>query len=320
MRPSEKRAIQQAIKNVNAPFPLPATQGKIVYLDPNSGSDGNSGDSPGTAKKSYAAAYAKLTANQNDVLVYLQGATSLSLAAAATWSKDYTHFLTVTAPTRMAQRARIFNAAALTNAAMLFTLSGKGCIFKDFYIFQGGSDAAALGNFEVSGGRNYFENVHFAGIGHATPGAETGASSLKLNGASECTFVNCTVGVDTIVRGDNQQILVDGGSSRITFEDCHIISASETAGACMVKLADTTALDRFMKFKRCLFSNFSVNHAATLSECFTIPASCQTHDIIIQDCMLAGITEWEANDRGQMWINMPAVALDTGGIGLEPKT
>ena len=103
--------------------------GEQYYLDPANGLDTNDGKSPSKAFKTFAVAYAALTANQNDTLYYIAGASGLTLSEAAVWAKSYTHFVGICAPTRVGQRARIFQLSTLEGASPLFTVSGSGCIF-----------------------------------------------------------------------------------------------------------------------------------------------------------------------------------------------
>lgn len=293
--------------------------GNIYFLDPANGSDNSGGKHPKRAFKTLAYAYSKLTANQNDTLYYIGGSSSLSISSLLTWAKDYTHFIGVGAPTHMAQRARIFNSG---NLNQLLKITATGCIFQNFYIFQGAALSANIGNVEVTGGRNYFNNVHFAGMGHATPGGESGGYSLKLNGAEENLFENCTIGLDTIIRAStNGELLIDGSSNRNEFRNCKFVSYSETLGKIMVKFNDNTAVDRFLIFKDCLFINFWVNHVDKLESCFSIPVSPATCDVILQgQCLLVGIDEWEKNDRGNVWIGNAAPSAATSGIAVEPAT
>jgi hypothetical protein len=295
-----------------------ANAGQVYYLDGANGSDNNNGKTPQTAFATLATGEAALTANQNDVLVYLQSETSISIATTITWDKDYTHFVGVCPATTVANRARIFNSGSTGNSPLL-TISAKGCHFENFYIFQG-SSAADTRCVDVTGGRNVFKDIHFAGIGHATAGADIPACSVKCNGAEENLFLNCTFGVDTIVRAAaNSQLLFDGGALRNTFKGCKFISYSETAGALMVKWADSTACDRWTLFEDCLFYNFSANHANTLTEAFSLPATNATFDVILKgDCLLVGIDEWDSNDRGNLWIGCAAPTAATSGIAVEP--
>jgi hypothetical protein len=270
---------------------------KYYFVDVANGSDGNSGFSPSEALASLEAAYAKTVANQHDTIFYIASSSGNNLAAAVTWSKNYTHLIGVAAPTHVAQRARIFQTSTLTGASPLLTISATGCIFKNFYIFQGVDDATSLINVSVTGGRNYFENVHFAGGGHATQ-AINGGASLHLNGAEENTFVNCTIGVDTIDAATGMMgILIDGEATRNEFRNCKVTMKAGNGGAGFVELVDNSAIDRYMIFKRCLFLNSS---ATAMANAFVIPAGMAVPrgPIVLDECWLYGATDWDASDRG----------------------
>ena len=268
------------------------TQGNVFYLDAANGSDNNDGKIPARAFKSLAAAEDALTANQNDVLYYLAGASNISLTSSLSWDKAYTHFIGIFAPVKVAQRARIFSSG---NFNTLITVSGEGCVFKNLYFFQGSSTVGAVNNVVVSGERCYFENVHFAGMGHVTPAAQAGGNSLKLTG-SENLFVDCSIGLDSVVRTTNTELLIDGAAARNTFESCRFISHSETAAHTHVKFNDQLAADRYAIFKDCLFENFSINHAVKLDEVFDLPATASTFDVIVINPTLYNIIELDAGN------------------------
>ena len=290
-------------------------QGNSYFIDPTTGIAGNTGRTMRKARSTLAGGYALLEAGQNDNLYYLNGTTSLSFATATTtWAKNYTHFWGVGAPTRVGQRSRIFNSGDA--AYPLMTISASGCSFGNMYWFDGTAHASA-NCCTVSGSRNYFENIHFAGLGHATASAGTASSTLMLTG-SENTFVNCTIGIDTIKRtGDNAIIFLDGGATRNQFINCRIVSWAETNTYPIVELVDTLGADRYTIFENCLFYNFWTNHGGTLLEVFTIPASSATHDIILKNCLSVGSVEWESGDRGQIFVDNIGGASTTG-IGLAP--
>lgn len=295
----------------------PIGNGDIYYVDSTNGSDTNTGKTPGTALATIAAAENKCTANQNDTVKILGGAAGNNLAALLTWDKNYTHLVGVAPPTRVAQRARIFSDS--TTKTTLMNITATGCLFENFYIFNGGDDATELTNVQVTGGRNYFRNVHFAGMGHATPAAQAGASSLKLDGAEENTFVGCTIGVDTTVRGAaNAQLLVDGTALRNIFDGCLFLSAATLTTPLMVKFADSTAGDRFTLFNDCLFYHFCANHAATLEAAFSLPATNATFDVILNNCACVGIDDWSADNRTNLWITNAAPTAGTSGLGVNP--
>ena len=298
------------VPTLNIPF---SSSSKYYFVDPTSSaaSDNNSGLSLDDPLSTIGAAFDKCTANQHDTVLYVAGSTSVSEDAAITWSKNYTHLIGIAAPTRVAQRARIFQTSTATGLSPLLNITGTGCIFKNFYIFQGVDDATSLINVQVTGGRNYFENVHFAGGGHATQ-AVNGGASLKLNGAEENTFVNCTIGVDTISAGTGMTaITLDGSSARNTFENCLIQLYISNAGAVLCELIDTTSVDRWNEFRNCTFFSNSTNKGTTMSSAFVIPSGhTTTATIFLRDCMGLGFTDWDADDRGILYLN---TGTTTGG-------
>lgn len=291
--------------------------GDVHFLDPDTGSDSYDGKSPDRAFATLAAAEDALTANQNDVLFYIANDASITLTAALTWDKDYTHFVGLCAPTHAAQRARIFQLSTLTGASPLLTISATGCIFANFYIFQGVADATSLINVSVTGGRNYFYNVHFAGGGHATQAIDGGAS-LKLDAAEENLFERCTIGVDTIDAATGMVgMLMDGEAHRNLFRNCVFRMRAGNSGAAFVEVVDSTGIDRDNTFDNCLFINNST--ATDMASAFVIPAGMgEPRVLLLKDCMFLNVTKLDANDRGVLFGNMNAVTgADGSGVAVE---
>lgn len=235
------------------------TPGNIYYLDPTNGSDSNDGLSIDQAFAGMPTAYAALTAGQHDILFYVAGSTSLSLAATVTWAKDYTHFIGVSAPTFMAQRSRIFHSA---NFSPGITISASGCIFKNFYFSYGRGGADNHIAVTLTGDRNYFENVHFAGMNHATEAADAASVGLQMTGASENLFKHCTFGNDTIARtGANASVALSTSCARNKMVDC--LFESRASGATAVHLrVDATGVDRILWLHNCIM----VNHGTTMTQ------------------------------------------------------
>lgn len=292
----------------------PQGQGDIYYLD-FSASSGFKGKTPGTPFSTIEAAEAALTANQNDILVYLQSSSSGAFTELLTWDKSYTHLIGFGAQTEIANRTRLFSAAAQTTGNML--ISASGCMFQNLYIFLGSSSDTDLYNVQVTGGRNQFRNVHFAGIGHATAAARAGAKNLFLNGAEENLFERCTVGISTVTRAAANSVLaLDTNAHRNVFRECRFISAAENATYPMVALADTSGADDFNEFWDCIFYNFWTNHGGQLNQVFSTGGAGITKNIILKDCMTVGIDCWQDDDAGAVKGNMPAV-VTAGGLGVE---
>lgn len=289
---------------------------QVFVVDPTYGSDSNNGKSFALPLATIPAALALCTANQNDVVLYVAGSSSITLSAALDWNKDYTHLIGLCAPTNTAQRARIFQLSTLTGASPLITVSASGCMFKDLYIFQGVNDATSLINVSVTGGRNYFKNVHFAGGGHAAQAIDAGAS-LSLSGCEENLFEDCTVGVDTIGTATGyMSLLFTLSAKRNMFKGCLFRQQAghTAAGFAEVMLATGIALDN--TFVNCLFLN---NSTTAMASAFVIPASVAgSAHIFLKDCMFSGVTKLDASDRGVLFGNMNAVTgADLSGVAVQ---
>jgi len=264
----------------------------VYVVDPQSGSDDNPGTSFEAPLLTVLAAYNKCTANQNDVVLLVGGPTANALAASLVWSKAYTHLVGLSGDLAgVGQRARITGSSAL-DLTYLINFSGAGCIVKNVQFFNGGDADADAGAVIVSGGRCYFENCFFAGMGHATPAGRAGSYSLKLTG-DECTFKRCSIGLATIVRSAaNAELWMTGECNREKFIDCEFISWSNTAGKFLVKL-DASAVPYTTQFENCLFNNFCSNNGATgtaLSNAIS-DAATPYHQIILRgDNPLVGVT------------------------------
>lgn len=287
---------------------------KIKFVHTATGSDTNDGDTPTSAYASIEAGEDALVANRHDTLVYLSSPTPNNLSAALTWDKSYTHLIGVAAPTAVANRSRIAFETGTTDASPLITISASGCIFKNFYVFHGIASATNLINVYVTGGRNYFENIHFAGGGHATQAVDGGASlMLDTTDCEENLFRHCTIGVDTIAAATGMAgMRLDGGCHRNIFEDCNFTMYAGNAGAIFVEVVDATGIDRYTIFKRCFFTNTS---ATAMTEAFAIPAMGAPRILYLIDCALHGAADWDSNTRGNMFLSSGTITAG-GNAGL----
>ena len=278
-------------------FNLPFTRdSKYYFVDPARGSNTNDGLTPDRALADCETGEDHCTANQHDAVVYLAGATGDTLSAAVTWDKSYTHLVGVCAPTQVAQRARLHYETGTTAASPLLEITASGCIFKNFYIFDGIASASNLINVQVSGGRNYFENVHFAGGGNATQAVDGGCSLRLVGSEGENTFVNCTVGVDTVAASTGMMAMrIYGGTARNIFRKCNFTMYAGSTGAGFIEWEALSAVDRYMLFEDCMFLNTGTS---TMASAFIIPASVPSHRrMFMVNCYGHGFTDWDASDR-----------------------
>ena len=296
---------------------------KAIFVKPSTGNNANDGLSPDSAVKTLVRALAIATANQNDV-VYLIAESNTAAnttdyqSATLTWDKDLVHLVGVGAPTKFSHRSRIAQLSTATGVSPLVNVTADGCYFANFQIFHGVADATSKVCLQVTGTRNVFENVHIAGVGDVTMSVDN-AASLKLDGASECVFRDCVIGLDTIARDADTEgeIWFDGGASRIFFEDC-LIDTYLSADNQSVTVEDGTGIDRGIYFKNCLFMAKSTNKATAQTTVFQIPAGISQGAIVLQDTYAfsdGGAVDWDASNRGIIWNNaVAAEASAAGGI------
>ena len=291
--------------------------GNVIYVDPTNGSDtANDGSDQNRALKTATAAHSAAVDNHHDVVVVVPGevgsGSGTAETAALTWSKDHTHLVGNSAPSRVSQRSRVLFTTAATSPQM--TVSAMGCIFANVQIATF-VDANIL--LTVSGQRNVFRNVHIAGIGDATAGDDTAARSLKLTG-SENHFDDCVIGLDTVARSvANSEIELSGGATRNSFRDCLVVAFADNAGHFFVTAPDSGGIDRWTIFERTLFINAVDSTATAMTEAFNVHASAGGH-IILKDCTLVGATDWEAATvSGLVLIDGAAPTAATSGLAVD---
>lgn len=104
--------------------------GNVFFCDPANGNDNSDGTAPSRAVASLQTAHDLTTAGNNDIVFLIgDGSTSATarLTTTLTWSNNATHLIGITAPTRIAQRARISHAStAPTTAFDMVTVTGDG--------------------------------------------------------------------------------------------------------------------------------------------------------------------------------------------------
>lgn len=298
---------------------------KQFFVDPELGSDAN----PGSSSRPFATltkAYDMCVSGRGDIVFLKGGPTSGSttghtvrLAATLTWAKNNTHLVGLCAPTRYGQRARITGPSSGGTFSPVMTVSGSGCRFENFAIFDDYTvDPVAL---KVTGQRNTFVNVNLQGMGAATGADDAAGASLWLAGGAENSFYGCVIGLDTIPRSTtNGEILMDTAAKRNFFEGCYILSYSDNAGHLFVKAANSGDLDRETVFTNCVFLNAPTGIASgtTMTQAMDVHASAGGM-IIVNNCLMYGATDWNAGDRSNVIANQlyNGTNMTTqGGIGI----
>jgi len=279
-----------------------ARNAKVFWVDPRLGS-GN-GKSPYSAYQTVTEAYNACTDEAGDVIIFLgtdatTGSSSRDTAT-ITWSKSGITLVGACSPVHVSQRARI--APSTSFAGALINVTGHNNAFYNIQLFQGHNAASTcLG---ITGDRNYFENVHIAGIGHATAGDDAASESLYLDGAEENLFVNCTIGLDTIARSAAcAEIRTANQATRNSFVNCRITGFADNAGALFVDIP-ASGLDRYIRFQGCEFFNPIDSTATGMTVGMTVNASAGG-TVILKDCMLYGATDWAGDFANLAQVGVP---------------
>lgn len=230
------------------------TTGKVFFVKPSTGSDGNTGKTPAKALKTLTKAQTLATADKGDV-VYLVSESNTAASTtdyqstALAWAKDGVHLIGIGATPFIGQRARIAQLSTATNVDNLFTLSADNCYIAGLEVFHGVDDATSKIACLVSGQRNRIENCQLSGAGHATMDTADNPS-LKITG-SENYFKNNYIGLDTIIRATSAYEVDITTAARTVLEDCMI--NSYTSGSTF-KALSITSIDRFVLLKNCMLA------------------------------------------------------------------
>lgn len=320
----------------------PLFTGNWYFVNPASGSDGNTGDADNPLATLYQA-HAKMTSGNNDVCVLVgngaaSGSARLSTALAQTidssvtagtlvWSKNACHLIGQTAPTMVAQRARIAPPSgtytqSTFGSGNFVTVSASGCYFGNFSLFNGFSTG---GTNQIcwtdSGGRNFYWNVNFGGMGDTTSAGDAGSRSVKLSGSTgENTFVGCEFGLDTVTRSAaNATLEFAGGCPRNTFIDCNFPFQTSASTPLGIIVSAAAGSDRWQKFVRCTFINNVQSTSTTMSGLSTLAAS-MGGLLLMKDPTMVGITEFgtDATSRGQIYVDGGAPTAGSTGIAVNP--
>lgn len=277
----------------------------------------------GTAQSPYntiEAALAACTSGNNDV-IFLIG--TVSLTATLTWSLNNTHLVGLCGPLQRGKRARISSSGS-TPFGPLVSVTGNGCLFQDFGTFFGFSTTGSTSPicWQDTGGRNTYDCVEFMGFGDGTASTgtavQTGARAFKLNTSTgECTFRNCTFGVDTITRNaTNYTLEIAGGAPRLTFENCDFEAYLGSSGASSSHvLIGSAGIDRYVNFKGCRFMNATGSAATTMTQCMNVSSSAGGM-VLLDQCTGFGFTHWETSASGRVLLDMGTVTAHDGGIAV----
>lgn len=284
--------------------------GNAYYVNETTGSDTNNG-SQSSPFATLTAALAAATANNNDV-IYLEG--TVHVAATVAWNKANVSLVGLCAPSGN-NRARISQTGSSVFSPLVL-VSVENCSFENIATFHGFDDASAQICWEDSSGRNYYKNVDFLGMGHATAAAQAGSRSLLLSGNDgESVFDGCTIGLDTVVRATatNASLELTGGSPRNVFRNC-IFRADVSDASDVHVLVGADGIDRNLTFDDCIFLNAVDSGGTAMTAAFSVD-NAAGGSVVLNGGMSVGATAIAAS--GPVYVNGAVPTATTSSIGIK---
>lgn len=285
-------------------LPVMSKNGKVFFVDPANGNDGNNG-SFAHPFDTVSAAYAKTVDKRGDVIVLLNDGNTSGTAredATLTWGKDNTHLIGWCAPTMVSQRARISPTTTLGSIVTpQLNVTGNGNIFANLSFFEGDDEntQASVG-VAVTGHRNFFGNVAIMNMGDAATGNsgdEAGSAHLTITAGEENRFERCYIGLDTAPRtAANANVRFASAAARNQFVDCFFPMFADADAPLFIDANSSGALDRWTLFERCQFVNATSSTATSGTAAMAVHASVGGM-IIVKDCLLTGMADWTAADN-----------------------
>jgi hypothetical protein len=299
-------------------FPALRKGAKVFFVDPAIGSDTASGLKPEAALDTVAAAFAKTTDKAGDIVILLGDGSTTGTARdeAIVWDHSNTHLIGVTAP-GLNKRARIAPPSTATDVdayTPYITLSGSGCIFANFSLFQGNSeDSKASVGILLSGSQNYLYGVDILNGAHANQGDEV-CYNLTITG-SENVIERCFIGTDSYSRGNNAASAnINFGGARNVVKDCILSMYADDTEPVFVYAAASCG-DRWHLMERCV----CVNTSPVLTAATTIDAGVSWSNtagcmLLLKDTGFYGCTDVTAADATKVVVfaPTPGTPVDAG--------
>lgn len=300
---------------------IPSTKGKVYFVDYGSGSDGNSGLSSSKPLKTVAAAYAKVTTNNDDVIV-LQGSASHVVTEMLTVSKNRVHFIGVDGTTGrlFGQNAKIamgVTTAATDLGAVLNT--GIRNSFTNIKFTSANTKDESLYTFLEGGEYTVFQGCEFY---KETDLDQTTASEFVQNGDST-QFFNCTFGsladaqTGTTIRPSVRITAGIAGAGKVCrdvyFRNCNFWKRAGHVNGRHVYGANVTDVERIMVFDGCIFIN-AKNAAAVPAQCIET-AALTVGQVLVKDC--ASINNTKLSTSTGVLITGAVPTYATSGIAVQ---
>lgn len=236
---------------------------------------------------------AEVQSLQNDCVIITPE--SHSLAAALTISANGTHWVGA-ALGKMNVRSRIGMSTTFTP---MITVSGYGNSFHNLYTMHGTAAGDYVG-WSITGARNAFYNVHFAGPMAAAQGGHASYEGVTIDG-SENFFKDCVFGTDTIGRDETTPNITLGAGTLTVFENCLFLCNLTDGDPNFIKAENTTGYT-WALFKGCTFMAFNSNYATAMTKAIECTGGASCALVFDPMCVFQNVTALsDATDDVFVW-------------------
>lgn len=258
---------------------------------------------------SLATAEAAMTSLRCDTLLVTPEAHSL--AAALTWDLSCSNLVGMSpSGPGFAKRARIGMSTTFTP---MITVSGYGNTFNDVYT-QHGTAAGDYVSWLVSGTRNVFNGVHFAGPMNAAQGGHASYAGVSITG-SENVFNSCIFGSSSIGRDEltpNVTLTSGTGAELLTiFNQCTFVLFATDTDPYFISAVNADGL-LVAQFNGCKFICVSNNNAVKAAQVCTVSGAAPAAVYLNFDsnCEFVNVSHYVAAARTAS-VHMPTVFAAT---------
>lgn len=305
------------------PNGIPATKGKVFFVDYGSGNDGNDGQSMDRPLKTIAQAYSLVTTNMDDVIV-LMGSSSHVVTEMLTVSKNRVHFVGLDASggRRYGQNAKVTmgvttaatDIAVVKNTGVRNTFHNikfvsNNTVAESLYVFVDGGEYTVLDNCELY---------------KSTDLDVTGAAELVANGDSS-HYRNCYIGstVDAIsgaiLRPCVLFTLAVAGAGKVardvTFEKCIFARKFGNTGNRFVYGAEATSVERLCLFEECIFWGAALSSAVPAQN-VAFGATLTVGSVLLHNCSSIAAATAMSTTTG-VFVDSPVPTAGTSGISVQ---
>lgn len=261
--------------------------GKVYFVNPTTGSDGNKGTSMDKPFASISAAYSAATSNNHDVIV-LSASSAHVPTDELTVSKNRLHFWGMDAVVRdygYGSRSRVTMGVTTGTAIAIVQNTGVGNTFSNIKFDSSDTLSTSLYSFAEGGEYTIISNCE---IYKSTDLNQATAAELLMNGDS-ALVTGCTVGslANQVTAARTNVLLtrttIAGKVARdVTFKDCLLWQNTTSATACHFHATTATDVERMFLIDNCMMYSAKLS-TATMGDAIIVDTAQTEGNIIVKN-------------------------------------